>query len=172
MRTWQYADYFEGQRDRAFQRLLVSLKRRADSLDLQNNLGQSADISDQTKNNIEESNEQVSLLESVSISSQEQKDKIAQFEAFAVKQGVLRKKVNKAPNKITLSNGMEFMHVPAGEFLMGSTKDNKFGIFSINGGSHKTHTATSAKKAAYRGFPPTFGVSFKKPKGSYPELLR
>ena len=172
LRTWQYADYFEGQRDRAFQRLLVSLKRRADSLDLQNNLGQSADISDQTKNNIEESNEQVSLLESVSISSQEQKDKIAQFEAFAVKQGVLRKKVNKAPNKITLSNGMEFMHVPAGEFLMGSTKDNKFGIFSINGGSHKTHTATSAKKAAYRGFPPTFGVSFKKPKGSYPELLR
>jgi hypothetical protein len=31
---WQYADYFEGQRQRALQRLLVSLKRRADSLDL------------------------------------------------------------------------------------------------------------------------------------------
>ncbi|MBK8782164.1 MAG: toll/interleukin-1 receptor domain-containing protein [Anaerolineales bacterium] len=29
LRSWQYADYFEGQRDRAFQRLLVSLKRRA-----------------------------------------------------------------------------------------------------------------------------------------------
>jgi hypothetical protein len=29
---WQYADYFEGQRERALGRLLVSLKRRADSL--------------------------------------------------------------------------------------------------------------------------------------------
>ncbi|MBE0680662.1 MAG: TIR domain-containing protein [Anaerolineales bacterium] len=31
---WQYADYFESQREPAFQRLLVSLKKRADSLDL------------------------------------------------------------------------------------------------------------------------------------------
>ena len=35
LRAWQYADYFEGQRDRAFQRLLVSLKRRATSLKLE-----------------------------------------------------------------------------------------------------------------------------------------
>ncbi|MBL8107810.1 MAG: SUMF1/EgtB/PvdO family nonheme iron enzyme, partial [Anaerolineales bacterium] len=28
-------------------------------------------------------------------------------------------------NKITLSNGMELMRVPAGKFLMGSTKENK-----------------------------------------------
>jgi hypothetical protein len=34
LRKWQFADYFEGQRERAFQRLLVSLKRRADALDL------------------------------------------------------------------------------------------------------------------------------------------
>ena len=34
LRAWQYADYFEGQRERAFQRLLVSLKRRADGLSL------------------------------------------------------------------------------------------------------------------------------------------
>ena len=32
LRAWQYADYFEGQRDRAFQRMLGSLKKRADSL--------------------------------------------------------------------------------------------------------------------------------------------
>src|SRR5688500_14458913 len=32
--NWQYADYFEGQRERAFQRLLVSLKRRAEALEL------------------------------------------------------------------------------------------------------------------------------------------
>jgi formylglycine-generating enzyme required for sulfatase activity len=29
------------------------------------------------------------------------------------------------PNKLTLSNGMEFMRVPGGSFLMGSTKENK-----------------------------------------------
>jgi len=34
LRAWQYADYFEGQRERAFQRLLVSLKRRAAGLGL------------------------------------------------------------------------------------------------------------------------------------------
>lgn len=34
LRAWQYADYFEGQRERAFQRLLISLKRRADALNL------------------------------------------------------------------------------------------------------------------------------------------
>jgi molecular chaperone DnaK len=34
LRDWQYADYFEGQRERALQRLLVSLKRRSDSLEL------------------------------------------------------------------------------------------------------------------------------------------
>lgn len=34
LRVWQYADYFEGQHERAFERLLVSLKRRADLLGL------------------------------------------------------------------------------------------------------------------------------------------
>jgi formylglycine-generating enzyme required for sulfatase activity len=34
LRIWQYVDYFEGQRERAFQRLLVSLKRRAGALGL------------------------------------------------------------------------------------------------------------------------------------------
>lgn len=34
LRAWQYADYFEGQRERAFERLLISLRRRADSLEL------------------------------------------------------------------------------------------------------------------------------------------
>jgi hypothetical protein len=35
LRPWQYADYFAGQRERSFQRLLVSLKHRADVLELQ-----------------------------------------------------------------------------------------------------------------------------------------
>jgi predicted hydrocarbon binding protein len=35
LRPWQYADYFEGSRERGFQRLLISLKRRATSLGLE-----------------------------------------------------------------------------------------------------------------------------------------
>jgi hypothetical protein len=34
LRPWQYADYFEGQRERGLQRLLVSLRKRAESLNL------------------------------------------------------------------------------------------------------------------------------------------
>jgi len=74
---WQYVDYFEGQRERAFQRLLVSLNRRADGLGLI-------------------------------------------FEDSAIKEPI-----PVHPNSLTLSNGMEFMHVPAGKFLMGSKADNK-----------------------------------------------
>jgi hypothetical protein len=34
LRSWQYADYFEGQRERGLERLLISLKRRTESLDV------------------------------------------------------------------------------------------------------------------------------------------
>jgi tetratricopeptide (TPR) repeat protein len=46
---WHYADYFEGQRERGLQRLLVSLKRRADSLDLKFK----QPLSDKNKSNTE-----------------------------------------------------------------------------------------------------------------------
>jgi len=35
LRAWQYADYFGDKSERTFQRLLVSLKKHADSLDLE-----------------------------------------------------------------------------------------------------------------------------------------
>ena len=37
LRAWQYEDYFGDKRERALQRLLVSLKKRASSLDLEDN---------------------------------------------------------------------------------------------------------------------------------------
>jgi formylglycine-generating enzyme required for sulfatase activity len=152
LRAWQYADYFEGQRERGFQRLLVSMKRRAESLGLKTEtpapkqadkpvVGRVSNLTEtvapkqsqaesQTyetdhSKNTEESNEYASLIESVSISSEEVKKQYEQFDALAVKQGVMRKKIDKAPNKLTLSNGMEFMRVPAGKFLMGSKDNNK-----------------------------------------------
>lgn len=140
LRPWQYADYFEGQRERGFQRLLVSLKRRSDSLGLafesksvskrpkkdtpQPSQAESPTYKTEHSKNIEESNEYASLIERASVSSEELKKQYEQLEAIAIKQGILYKKDNKTPSKITFSNGMELMHVPAGNFLMGSNDDN------------------------------------------------
>ncbi|MBI5842092.1 MAG: SUMF1/EgtB/PvdO family nonheme iron enzyme [Chloroflexi bacterium] len=113
LRPWQYADYFEGNRERALQRLLVSLKRRAESLDL----------------TMEEP-----------APNKESKEKKSEVKTPVAKAEPLSKPAEKKPlietprpapvaapppNKLTLSNDMEFMRVPAGKFLMGSTKENK-----------------------------------------------
>jgi formylglycine-generating enzyme required for sulfatase activity len=156
---WQYADYFEGQRERALERLIVSLKKRAESLNLRfekpkfnwdkaieaiDQINIVSRVSNPTETvapkqsqaesltyktvpskNTEESNEYTSLIESVSISSEELKKQYEQFEAHAIKQGILCKKDNKVPNKLTLSNGIEFMRIPAGEFIMGSKREDE-----------------------------------------------
>lgn len=101
LRAWQYADYFpESQRERAFQRLLVSLKRRADSLDLK-----------------------------FDESTFKKEDKIAQKnDSFPVKSS--KSIILNTSKKRIFSNGMEFMHVPAGNFLKGSPRYNE--IFPEN----------------------------------------
>jgi len=86
---WQYADYFEGQRERGLQRLLVSLQRRTESLGLNTETLAPSNAPPQS----------------------------------APSQSPITNQL--ITNKLTLSNGMEFMHVPAGRFLMGSTEDNK-----------------------------------------------
>jgi len=96
LRAWQYADYFEGQRERAFQRLLISLERRADSLGLK----------------IEQpASKEMKLIP--------QNGKEVPDWFIETANEALRVEVP-ASNKITLSNGMEFMRIPAGKFLMGS----------------------------------------------------
>jgi formylglycine-generating enzyme required for sulfatase activity len=89
LRDWQYADYFEGQRERAFQRLLVSLERRVDALGL--------------------------IFEMSAI-----KEEKLLIEPPKTKESGMPTADWIAKNKITLSNGMEFMCIPAGEFIMGS----------------------------------------------------
>ena len=114
LRVWQYADYFpkEG-RERAFQRLLVSLRRRADSLGMQF-----------------ESPEPKKVQASMPAKESKPERKPAKKEIVEKQkpmQVLSRRPVKpvELSNKIILSNGMEFMRVPAGKFLMGSKKDNK-----------------------------------------------
>lgn len=175
LRMWQYADYFEGQRERAFQRLLVSLKRRADSLNLKMELP-SSDVVDhlieipsvETGGKISEKKLIVGLpllekkeeiikdVETLEVpfsqNNKTTKKKKSPPESIlppkaekatrgkkSIEKPSLQKKEKKEPvvevsgtekssalpDKIYLSNGMEFMRVRAGKFLMGSTKSNK-----------------------------------------------
>jgi formylglycine-generating enzyme required for sulfatase activity len=93
---WQYADYFEGQRERGLKRLLVSLKRRGEELGLN-----------------EKHEEKEPIFEKVEFTKVHQISSRQRYttEGFLVE---------------TLSNGMDFMRVPSGPFLMGSEKEEKF----------------------------------------------
>jgi len=103
LRPWQYADYIEGQRELGLQRLLVSLKRRADSLGLKfkETISQEAE-----KLVVKEQNATEKYLEDF------HKKYARPLSEYAI-------------DKITLSNGMEFMRVPTGKFLMGSEANNE-----------------------------------------------
>jgi formylglycine-generating enzyme required for sulfatase activity len=102
---WQYVDYFEGQRERGIGRLLVSLRKRADSLGLhfEKKKLSKEDVMD--------------LLDQVDIEYISQNEKI-------VRPNNVEYKFIKVSDKITLSNGMEFMRVPAGKFLIGNDNGN------------------------------------------------
>ena len=102
LRDWQYADYFEGQRERGLQRLLVSLERRAESLGLMNK-----DTQPQSESFYDKAIKHKELVEWFDSLEKESNSKPADNDL----------------NKITLPNGMEFMRVPAGKFIMGS--DNR-----------------------------------------------
>lgn len=83
LRPWQYADYFEGKREKALERLLISLRKRFSSLELK----------------IERSDQQEKIIKPLIIDWS-------------------------GKSKVTLSNGMEFMRVPAGQFIMGSEDES------------------------------------------------
>jgi len=103
LRAWQYEDYFGDKRERALQRLLVSLKRRADSLGLK--LEKPAPKKEEKP------------VKKKEPTVKELKTEQAIDEVQPIKPVVIPKQ--------TFSNGMEFMRVPAGKFLMGSKDSNK-----------------------------------------------
>lgn len=96
MRLWQFADYFEEQREHGYQRLLITLRMRKDLIDLKG---------DAHLQEHEKQNRIISERQPVSSSKHPTPEWIAE-------------------NKITFSNNMEFMCVPHGKFLMGSDNHN------------------------------------------------
>jgi formylglycine-generating enzyme required for sulfatase activity len=123
LREWQYADYFpESQRKRAFNRLLVSLQKRADSIGLKFDLNQEpsekaklAQIYYQAKPATQKE-KQKPVIESVR-SAQDVVESVTPSE---------RNKGATMPherNRLVIG-GIEFVRVPKGNFVMGSKYDN------------------------------------------------
>jgi len=148
LRAWQYADYFEGQRERALERLLVSLKRRADSLGLDTRTSeteietkpdskQAHKVIKEEKSRIKKQHSKPAkdLSSPININSNSIVKEVvnpSSVNKSIDKKRVVAKKLDTnrleiptpkwiAANKIIVSNGMEFMRVPAGKFLMGGS---------------------------------------------------
>ena len=112
LRPWQYADYFEKDRDRAYQRLLVSLQMRANSLGIS--------------------------TETLKVKPVSEKPKRETVETPKVKPGQEKPKIESKPKPVEPADkntpgghaiytfgGVEFVKVPAGKFLMGSADKDK-----------------------------------------------
>jgi len=130
LRPWQYADYFEGQRERALQRLLVSLKRRADSLGLnfEAPAPKKEEAIEEKKPVIETPAPKQSQAESLTYktSVEVKKTAIDKPKPLPVPQISTNQKYTENGFLVEILGGIEFMRVPAGKFLMGSTHNEKF----------------------------------------------
>ena len=118
LRAWQYADYFEGQRDRALQRLLVSLQRRADSLDLKFETPPSKpkDNPIQEKKSVIETTAPIKKEKPVEV----KKPVFEKQKPLPVHQISTNQKYTHDGFLVEILDGIEFVRVPAGKFLMGS----------------------------------------------------
>ena len=104
LRAWQYADYFEGQREGAFERLLVSLKRRADLFVV--------------KTEVPKNKQQDKPIGQKKPSAEKSK-------SSPVHQISTNQKYTEDGFLVEIIGGIEFVRVRAGKFLMGSKKENK-----------------------------------------------
>jgi formylglycine-generating enzyme required for sulfatase activity len=166
LRPWQYADYFEGQRERAFQRLLVSLKRRADSIELEYEEKVKREAKEEADRLVAQKVEEERVAQAKIESERKAKEEAdrlraeaeerarKEYEAQQAKVREEQKPVLETPKPlpapqisarhqythdgflIEILGGMEFMRVPAGKFLMGSKNDNKL----ASGGEKPQHS--------------------------------
>jgi formylglycine-generating enzyme required for sulfatase activity len=116
LRPWQYADYFEKDRDRAYQRLLVSLRMRAKSLGISVEKPQAKPASEKPKPSLERE----SIGPPKAKSAQEKPKVESKLKAIEPAD-----KYTPDGHAIYTFNGVEFVKVPAGKFLMGSADKDK-----------------------------------------------
>jgi formylglycine-generating enzyme required for sulfatase activity len=118
LRGWHYVDYFPADRkDWAVERLITSLKARAESLGLKFEKPTPPKINETPVGRVSDP--------TIIVSHEESQAKSLTYETpVQNKKPVIETpkpvKVITLPKKLVLSNGMEFMRVPAGKFLMGS----------------------------------------------------
>lgn len=116
LRPWQYADYFEKDRERAYQRLLVSLRMRAGSLGISTEQPDAKLVTEKPKSEPER----------------------ATADPPKAKPAQAKPKIESKPKPIQPADkytvdgkaiytfgGIEFVKVPAGKFLMGSGNKDK-----------------------------------------------
>jgi len=133
LRVFHYVDYFpKAQQDSAYQFVLRSLKRRAESLGIE-----AVDERARAEASERQQAEERARKELAERIQQEAREKVqremedrlrAEAEERARKEfeaQQARVREEKKPDRLTLSNGMEFLRVPAGAFLMGSADDDK-----------------------------------------------
>jgi len=116
LRPWQYADYFEKDRDRAYRRLLVSLRMRAKSLGISAEAPQVQPVSEKPRPEPKRE-----TVEAPKVKPVQEEHKVE-----------VKPKLIEAADKYTPDghaiytfNGVEFVKVPAGKFLMGSSDKDK-----------------------------------------------
>lgn len=116
LRPWQYADYFEKDRDRAYQRLLVSLRMRANSLDISIETPQVKPVSEKIRPEPKHD-----TVETTKLKPAREKPKVE------AKPEPLEPASKYAPGGLAIYTfgGIEFVKVPAGKFLMGSADKDK-----------------------------------------------
>jgi formylglycine-generating enzyme required for sulfatase activity len=124
---WQYADYFEGNRERAFERLLVSLQRRATSLGIR---FKGFFQKQKEKNPREKILVDGNVKKNQKKETEEYQNKIVTEILLSQENSVLVETSNPVSslgfsNRMSISNGMEFLRVPAGDFYMGSNNGDK-----------------------------------------------
>lgn len=111
LRPWQYADYFEKDRERAYHRLLVSLRMRAGSLEISTERTGVKPVSEKLRS--EPKRETADLPKAKSKIEAKQRS-IEPADKYTVD-----------GRAIYIFGGIEFVKVPAGKFLMGSGDDDK-----------------------------------------------
>lgn len=164
LRPWQYADYFEGNRERALQRLLVSLKRRAESLGL--------NFEPPAPKKEESAEKKKPVVEMPAPKQKEtpaevKKAVIEKPKPLSVPQISTNQKYTENGFLVEILGGIEFVRVPAGKFLMGSTKENK----SAYDGERPQHTVDIPYDYWMARFPVTneqYGAYIKSKGGNHP----